>query len=187
METVIAFAALKTKLQALGPLHPEAWEKIVQSCQQNIMMPNEDFMHREGMLTYIADGLLKEYDNQNRKSPAIINFIGSNQVLITRKHNQAHYLKACIPTFIFYWDFENLQNLYFNHKELKQIYDSLCASYDYNIAFGRLILEQKSASDRVRLLITQHRASLPFISKKDLSNYVGLNYDYFTLLFSKLM
>lgn len=178
---------LKTKLQSFGALRPEAWEMIMQLRQQTQLKTSESFIRKQGTIAFIAEGLMKEYDAQNRKTPSIINFIGLNQIIITRKHNQNHYLKACVPTLIYYWDLENLQYLYQEFEELKKIYDCLCAEYDEGLAYSRLILEEKSARQRILLLLAKYRPQLNQISKKDLSHYLMLNYDYFTLLLHELL
>ncbi|WP_299568080.1 hypothetical protein [uncultured Pedobacter sp.] len=178
---------LKTKLQSLGALRPEVWERIVQLCQHSSIKANESFLRKEGSLAYVAEGVLKEYNPQHRKKPAIINFIVTKQCIITRSYNQTHYLKACTATSIYHWDINSLKLLYQEFEELKKIYDRLCAEYDEGLAYGRLILEEKAARQRVVLLMNRYRPQLNLISKKDLSHYLMLNYDYFTLLLHELI
>lgn len=178
---------LKAKLQTLGALRPEAWVKIVELMRLDEMKPGERFIRKAGLFAYVADGLLKEYDTEHRRLPIITNFISSNQVVITRDFNKTHHLIAAIPSAVLFWTFEDLEILYNEYKELKTIYDTLCATYDANNALGRLIMAERSAKKRVQLLIENHKSSLAFLSKKDLSNYLGLNYDHFTLVFSELI
>lgn len=168
---------LKTKLQSFGALRPEAWERIVQLCQQTNVKTGESLLRKQGTLAYIADGLLKEYDAQNRTQPSIINFNGSNQSLITRKHNQSHYLKATIPTLVYYWDFEDLQKLYQEFKELKAIYDALIAEYDELLLFRMQLLELpvQKRIDTFRLIF---KPMLPYLKKKDIANYLHISYAY---------
>ena len=175
----------KTKLQSFGALRPEAWEKIVLLCQQATLHAGDSFLRKEGTLAYVAEGILKEYNPQHRKKPAIINFIVPDHCIITRKHNQVHYLKACNPALIYYWDLTALKSLYQEFEELKKVYDNLCAEYDEGLAYGRLILEEKVARKRVALLLARYRPQLNQLSKKDLSHYLMLNYDYFTHLLNQ--
>lgn len=168
---------LKTKLQNFGALRPEAWERIVQLCQQTQLKTGESLIRKQGTLAYIAQGLLKEYDAQNRTQPAIINFNGPNQSIITRKHNQNHYLKAANPSLVYYWDFEDLQKLYQEFKELKSIYDALIAEYDELLLFRMQLLELpvQKRIDTFRLIF---KPMLPYLKKKDMANYLHISYAY---------
>lgn len=168
---------LKTKLQSFGALRPEAWERIVQLCQQTNVKTGESLLRKQGTLAYIAQGLLKEYDAQNRTQPSIINFNGPNQSIITRKHNQNHYLKAATPSLVYYWDFEDLQQLYQEFKELKIIYDALVAEYDDRIALRSFILELP-VKDRIFYFQNNHQAIIPFLKKKDIANYIHISYNH---------
>lgn len=168
---------LKTKLQSLGALRPEAWERIVQLCQQTHLKTNESLLREPGTLAYIAEGIIKEYDPQHRKKPAIINFIIPNQCVVTRKHNQAHYLKACTPARIYYWDLTTLKSLYQEFEELKKIYDHLCHEYDDGIALRGFILELP-VKDRIIYFQNNHQAIIPFLKKKDIANYIHISYNH---------
>lgn len=167
----------KTKLQSFGALRPEAWERIVQLCQQTELKTGESLIRKQGTLAYIAQGLLKEYDAQNRTQPAIINFNGPKQSIITRKHNQNHYLKAAISTTVWYLDFEDLQKLYQEFKELKSIYDALIAEYDELLLFRMQLLELpvQKRIDTFRLIF---KPMLPYLKKKDMANYLHISYAY---------
>lgn len=181
------YLALKLQLMAHGALRPEAWERILEFCKHTRLKPNETFIRKEGTLAYVAEGILKEYDVKNRKSPVIVNFILPTQWLITRLHNQSYYLKASIPTLVVYWDLADLFILAEEYQELKATYSKLCATYDEAWAYSRVILEEKSARQKIALLLQRYRKNIPQLSKKDLSNYLRLNYDYFTLLFHQLL
>lgn len=179
--------ALKQKLQGLGALRPEAWERIVQLSQQCQIAAGGSFIRKEGALAYVASGLLKEYDAQNRVTPSIINFITADQCFHTGKHHQHHYLKTSMPTCIYFWEYDALQSLYYEFRELKSIYEFLCAAYEASILYRQLILENKSAKRRLLLFIDRYREQMPFISKRDMSRYLMLNYDYLTSIFSDLI
>lgn len=185
MESTPAIETLKTKLQSLGALRPEAWQKILQLARQSQLKSNESFIRKEGTLAYIAEGLLKEYDAQYRKSPAIINFISTHNFLITRRYNQIYYLKACIPTHIYYWDFEALKTIYQNFSELKSIYNACCAAYDESIGLRQRLLEEKDANHKIALFVQTNRSLLLLIKKKDIANYLNLGYDYFARNYNK--
>ena len=178
---------LQLKLQSLGALRPEAWAMICLEMGSVTLKPNQSFIRKVGTLAFVAQGLLKEYDAQHRSKPALINFLGANDALITRKQNQNHYLKACTECRIYYWDFDTLEMLYKAFRELKIIYDSLCAEYDECFTFRQFLLEQKSAKERTLLFMERYHGQLPYLQKKDISNYLSLNYDHFTLIYQELL
>ena len=167
---------LKTKLQSFGALRPEAWERIVLLCQQTTLHAGDIFLRKEGTLAYLAEGILKEYNPQHRKKPAIINFIITEQCFITRKHNQVHYLKACNPALIYYWDLTALKLLYQEFEELKKIYDYLCREYDDGIALRGFLQE---LTVQARIIYFQHHYTpiIPFLKKKDIANYLHISYN----------
>lgn len=177
METEAPLYTLKTKLQNFGALRPEAWEAIVVAKQEIKLKPEESLIRKEGTLAYVVEGLLKEYNPQNRSKPAIVNFISSQQNIITRKHNQTHYLKAIRPSIVYAWDFEQLQQLYQAFKELKPIYDSFCAEYELSLQFRMQLLEI-SPQERVTTSKLVFHNLLPYLKKKDLANYLHLNYTH---------
>ena len=166
----------KTKLQSFGALRPEAWERIVVSAQQTTLHAGDSFLRKEGTLAYVAAGILKEYNPQHRKKPAIINFIVPDHCIITRKHNQMHYLKACNPTLIFYWDLAALKLLYQEFEELKKIYDYLCREYDDGIALRGFLLEL-TVQDRITYFQHHYTAIIPYLKKKDIANYLHISYN----------
>jgi hypothetical protein len=170
---------LKTKIQGFGAVRPEAWESIVEYARTIHLKAQQSFQRKPGTFAYVAEGLLKEYDVQNRLTPSIINFISSGQCLITRKYNQRNYLKAGLPTFVYYWDFDELQKLYQEFKELKTIYDELCAIYDEQTTFRQQVLEEHHAAARVMLFRMKYKTLLPFLKKKDMASYVQMTYNHF--------
>ncbi|RZM21182.1 MAG: hypothetical protein EOO88_34065 [Pedobacter sp.] len=167
----------KSKLQSFGALRPEAWEKIVLLCQRATLHAGDSFLRKEGSLAYVAEGILKEYNPQHRKKPAIINFIMAEQCLITRKHNQVHYLKACIPTLVFYWDLPPLNLLNQEFEELKKIYDYLCREYDDSIALRGFLLEL-TVQDRITYFQNHYTAIIPYLKKKDVAHYLHISYNH---------
>lgn len=169
----------KTALQTFGALRPQAWDRILQLQQKTLLKTNQSLIRKEGTLAYISEGLLKEYDSENRETPSIINFIGSGQYLLTRKYNQHHYLKACITTQVMYWDFEALMQLYQEFRELIQIYNAVCASYDQSIAYRQFVFEANNSQQRIQLFRAQFHQHLNYLKKKDIANYLQLNYTYF--------
>jgi len=169
---------LKIKLQSLGALRPEAWAMICSEMHSVTLKPDQSFIRKPGTLAYVALGLLKEYDAQHRPKPAIINFLSANDCLITRKQNQNHYLKACTECLIYYWDLDALERLYAHSKELRAIYDSLCAEYDDKVLW-RMHLLELSVQDRINAFKFAFGYAIPYLKKKDTANYLHLNYTHF--------
>ncbi|RYD97280.1 MAG: Crp/Fnr family transcriptional regulator [Sphingobacteriales bacterium] len=167
----------KIKLQALGALRPEAWGAILALKQELALAPNESFVRREGSLALVALGVLKEYDIQCRSKPAIVNFIGENQCFITSVHQQNHYLEACTPCQLYYWNEQALQQLYQEFAELKLIYNQLCAQYDAQL-WHRMRLLEMPVQERLDTFRATFTNVLPYLKKKDIANYLHLNYTH---------
>ena len=148
---------------------------------------NESFIRTVGTLAFVSNGLLKEYDAENRKSPSIINFVNTGDFLITRKHNRHHYLKTCSPSLIYSWDFEQLQEIYTAFGELKPVYDLLCESYDQSLSHRPRLLEEKVAGERIRSFIKLKREILWQLKKKDIANYLNLSYIGFVRNYNKYL
>lgn len=183
----LSLTELKFKLQSLGALRPDAWSLISETIKYTFIKSGENFNREEGQLSWLASGLFKEYDASARKRPSIINFIPIGGSLITKKLSKHFYLKACTDTCVIHIEFEELMAIYHKFKELRPIYDSLCADYDEGIFYRQRILEEKSAQRKIELFLIRYRPYLIFIQKKDISNYLKLNYDYFTSIYIKLL
>lgn len=170
--------SLKLLLQLHGALRPEAWEMICELSKVSELKSGESFVRREGCFAYVAAGILKEYDAQQRPSPSIINFLGAKNCFVTRKQNQAHYLKTCMASVVYYWDYEALESLYQEFRELKPIYDGLCAVYDGQIHLRMRLLEL-SVLERIAAFKVVFKEVLPYLKKKDMANYLHLHYTHF--------
>ncbi|RYD95841.1 MAG: hypothetical protein EOP54_15090 [Sphingobacteriales bacterium] len=172
----------KIKLQSLGALRPEAWERIMQLSQQLRITTAKNLVRRPSSLVYVAEGLLKEYDHHEREQPAIINFIGLQQCFVTRRHHQNHYLQACTPCIVYHWDGEALQKLYQDFKELKPVYESLYAEYDEQMMLRMRLLEM-SVQERIDAFRLTFKSTIPYLKKTDIANYLNVSY---TNLLAKL-
>lgn len=168
---------LKISLQAHGALRPEAWLQIQQLMQTTQLSPGENLIRTEGTLTFIDKGILKEYDPAQRSRPAIISFHSNGQTIITRRHNQSHFIKAISAATIFHWDQSALDQLHHSYPELKNIYLALCASYDQHIS-SRWILLELPPRNRIQLFRAHYPQLIPYLKKKDIANYLHLNYTY---------
>lgn len=173
-----AFFQLKQKLQQYGAITPAAWTAICSQMKLIKITYNTSFIRKEGTLAYMAKGLLKECTVEQRNTPSIIGFISNKQCLLTRRHNQNHYLKACTDSTICYWDLEALESLYKEFKELKAIYDHLCAEYD-TLVFLRMRLLEMSVVERITTFKSVFKEVLPYLKKKDIANYLNLHYTHF--------
>lgn len=168
---------LKISLQAHGALRPEAWLQIQELMQTTKLSPGENLIRTEGNLTFIDQGILKEYDPAQRSRPAIISFHSSGQTIITRRHSQSHFIKAISAATLFQWDQSALDQLHHSYPELKNIYLALCASYDLNLS-KRSILLETHPRERIQLFRAHHSQIIPYLKKKDIANYLHLNYTY---------
>lgn len=176
---------LKTKLQSLGPLRPEAWLLILAEMKQKTVKVDESFNRSAGQLAYLASGLLKEYAANDRDRPSIINFIPENAPLISNKFNQRHYLKACATCLIFYWNQDSLWVIYQQYAELKPVYEALCYEYDSAVAFRNRLLEIHETEARISLLLHHFPEVVKLVKKKDMANYVHVSYPHFVKVFNK--
>lgn len=178
---------LKVQLQSYGSLRPEAWTLLLSQLQFIEVKKGESFHRKLGALTWLSSGIFKEYNTYARKKPAIINFLTPGNCLITRKLNAPYYLKACLDSKLYQLDLEQLLLLDHQYPELRSIYYALCAQYDEGHEFRQLLLEEKSAAEKIKLMINRYRQQLNYISRRDLCNYLHLNYDYFCSLYAKLL
>ncbi|WP_293298541.1 hypothetical protein [Pedobacter sp. UBA4863] len=152
---------LKTKLQSLGALRPEAWDLICKLAHSTEVMQEQRFVRKIGTLGYIAQGILKEYDDLDRSNPAIINFIGNHQCFITRSHQQNRYLLACMPCLVYHWNFDDLQKLYQRFNELRPVYEALCTEYEAGVLLRMRLLEMP-VQERISAFRVLFRPTLPF-------------------------
>ncbi|WP_316831933.1 hypothetical protein [Pedobacter aquatilis] len=178
---------LKLQLQSFGSLRPEAWLMLQQLLQFSSLKKGEHFNRTPGTLTWLATGVLKEYDAYARKKPSVINFLVKENAVVTRKLNAANFLVACTNSLLCSLDFDALVSLHQQFPELKPIYFALCAQYDEGQRFRVLLLEEKAAALRVAKLIDRYHGQLSFMARKDLSNYLQLNYDYFCRLYARTL
>ena len=141
------------------------------------LSPGENLIRTEGALAFIDQGILKEYDPTQRSRPAIISFHSNGQTIITRRHSQSHFIKAISAATIFQWEQAALDQLHYNYPELKNIYLALCASYDQHISKRSILLELPPRT-RIQLFKAHHQLITPYLKKKDIANYLHLNYTY---------
>ncbi|WP_293298620.1 hypothetical protein [Pedobacter sp. UBA4863] len=168
---------LKHKLQRLGPLRPEAWDMICSLAKRIEVKLQRNVLRKTGSIAYLSEGLLKEYDQHERELPAIINFINQYQFFVTCKHYQHRYLEACMPCVVYQWNFDDLQKLYQRFNELRPVYEALCAEYEAG-ALLRMRLLEMPAQERIDAFRVFFRPSLPYLKKKDMANYLSINYSY---------
>lgn len=186
METALVLHELKLKLASYGALRPEAWTKIVQSLANTDLKTDESFNRKVGSIAYVAKGVLKEYDAYRRKKPSIVNFIGPNNFILTTKHTESKFLKAVCPTKLVYLDFDILFLLFLDYGELKPIYDGVSAEYEDGISFRQLLLEETFAA-KIQLFIVKYRPILSYLKRKDIANYLHVDYNYFIRNFSNFL
>lgn len=172
---------LKEKLLKLGALRPIAWDAIQEQIQDTSLKANESFIRLPGQIAYVVDGILKEYDAHLRKKPAIINFLGTDEFILTHQFSQRHYLKACIDTQILSIPREHVLSLQTTFPELVRLYIPISISY-YESSFNRqYLLEIKSVPERIARFKERFHTHLKYLRLKDVANYLNINYDYLSL------
>lgn len=172
------YQPLKARLQQFGALRPAAWERILDSSELTCLKQGETFIRRNGSFAVILSGILKEHDPTERRTPAIINFLDGLQGISTRRHNQPNFLKACQPTKVIHWDEQTLDSLHTQYPELKIVYQGMLADYERRIALRMRLLELP-VQDRIATFRSNFKMLLPYLKKKDLANYLHLNYSHF--------
>lgn len=185
MEEVL-LTQLKINLLKHGAMRPQAWQTIVLFIKKARLKANESFIRSNGAIAYIAEGILKEYSTQNRKNPSIINFFWEGKSIITRSFNKSYYLKACVPSIVLYIEYKDIVALYKHYKELITIYNVLSADYDESSALRQLILEQ-TAINRILLFNQYYKKILSALKKKDIANYLSIDYFHFIKQNNKLL
>lgn len=172
---------LKEKLLKLGALRPIAWNAIEEQIQETSLKANESFIRSAGQIAYVVDGILKEYDAHLRKRPAIINFLGTDEFILTHQFSQRHYLKACMDTHVLFMHREQVLSLQTIFPELLYLYVPISMSY-YESSFNRqYLLEIKSVPDRIALFKERFHKHRNYLRLKDIANYLNVNYDYFSM------
>ena len=187
MDNTISLIDLKLKLASYGPIRPEVWPKILPRLTETDLKINENFIREIGSVVYVVDGLLKEYDAHQRKNPSIINFISAGNFLVTSRHNQFKYIKAICPTKLLHLNFDAMISLFLKNNELYSIYNGITADYEDGIAFRQLVLEESTTATKIQLFIKKYRPILSRLKKKDIANYIHVDYEYFIRIYGKLL
>lgn len=168
----------KLKLQAAGALRPEAWEQcVVQLKVVNINTQNSCLVP-SGAIAYVAEGILKEYDTQHRNSPSILNFLAPGQLFYSYASPNRIYTKATIPSIVFLMDRATLLNLVHEFSELDKIFLALYSQYD-ELRLLKIQLLEMPVQQRVETFSATFHTILPYLKKKDMANYLHLNYTHF--------
>jgi len=178
---------LKLHLQKLGPLRPAAWAHIAEKIVSLQLKENESLIREAGTIAFVSDGLLKEYNPYERTKPSIVNFICAHQYIVNRRHNQGHFIRACCPSMVYSLAWPAIADLFHRYPELKQIHDGIGEQYDIALFYRQLVLEERLAANRISLFIQKNRSILPRLKKKDIANYLHLDYDHFVRHYSKLL
>lgn len=176
---------LKANLHHFGALRPEAWEAIVETMSKFHLKANEYFPYKENCLGYVAKGILAAYDMEDRSIPAIVNFTNHEQSFIIQPSSPNIYLKSCTTTLVFHWNCEELKKLYRQFKELKHIYDASAAEYQQRL-FLRMRFLELSVTERINKFREKFHSILPYLKKKDIANYLHLNYTHFVKVWNIL-
>ncbi|WAC39433.1 hypothetical protein [Pedobacter sp. SL55] len=178
---------LKLQLQQNGAVSPRAWAAICAEMKFKKVRYNEGFLYQSKGIAYVADGLLKEYNSQYRDRPSIVNFFNTNQFLFMDERPAQQFFRACVPTLIYYWNWEALQQLWLQFPELIRIYRNLNVQYINQCQLRPFLLEEKSAEVKIQRFYTEYRAIVPLLAKKNIANYLAINYNYFVRHYQKFL
>lgn len=168
---------LKTTLQNHGAVRPEAWEMISTLLHVDELAVGESMQRTHFGISFLAEGLLKEYAIFGRKQPRIVNYLQHGQFFYHSRHHAKRYVKAIVPCIIYSLSASELELLAANFKELRPIYDQFCELYDDQLASRSALLEM-SNSLRINHFKMQYAPILPYLKKKDIAQYLSISYNY---------
>ncbi|MFN0292531.1 Crp/Fnr family transcriptional regulator [Pedobacter helvus] len=178
---------LKHQLQQNGAVTPAAWLAIETCMQTKQVKYHDGFLYQAKGIAYVADGLLKEYNSQYRDRPAIVNFFNTNQFLFMDERPAQQFFRACVPTLIYYWNWEAIQQLWLQFPELIRIYRNLNVQYINQCQLRPFLLEEKSTEVKIQRFYAEYKANVPLLPKKDIANYLAINYNYFVRNYQKFL
>lgn len=147
--------------------------------------PEKHFVREVGNIFYVADGLMKECDLQARSEASIINFLGNGQCSFCFTNTQRLFVAAILPSTLFSLDLMELYELHQAYTELAHIYRFLRFEYHERLLLRIQLLEMVPRK-RIIQFCDSHRLLLPYLKKKDMANYLHLDYDYFVRTYRKL-
>ena len=178
MTTNPHYQAFYQMLEHLGTISHPARSRIEQAIQKIHLKPQESITRHLGELGYIATGVLKEYDVRQRRRPVIINFMGAGDVFDNTPFTMRQYFKAIMPTELWLFSKRALGDIYQNHQELLDIYEKLTGAYHEQLFYRSFILDKRTAQARMDLFNNHFKSLLPYLSLRDIANYIAVSYDH---------
>ncbi|RYD96816.1 MAG: Crp/Fnr family transcriptional regulator [Sphingobacteriales bacterium] len=178
MHTEQHLSNYRLKLQQCGALRPEAWEQCVPLLKVLRIGINNSCMVPRGSIAYVAEGLLKEYDTKHRKSPSIVNFLAPGQFFYSYASANRIYIKATAPCTIILLGRKEIRSLVLAFDELDSLFLALCTQYD-ELRLLKIQLLEYPVAERIETFRSNFKAIIPYLKKKDIANYLHLNYTHF--------
>lgn len=178
---------LKHQLQQNGAVSPKAWAAICAEMKYKKVKYNEGFVYQSKGIAYVADGLLKEYNSQYRDRPSIVNFFHTDQFLFMGERPAHQFFRACVPTHLYYWNWEALHHLWLQFPELIRIYSNLNIQYINQCQLRPFLLEEKSTQVKIQHFYAEYKSIVALLPKKNIANYLNINYNYFVRHYQKVI
>lgn len=171
------YSRLKLKLQTNGALQPAAWEMIQSQIHVDLLAIGDGLVRDNNGISFLAEGVLKEYDVVRRKQPHIVHFLMQGDFFYHSTHHCKRYVKAITPSVVYSLNQHQLQLLPAVFKELRPIYDKVCENYDEQLTQRSRLLEMVF-TERIQYFKSSFAVILPYLKKKDIAQYLSISYNY---------
>ncbi|WP_316801451.1 hypothetical protein [Pedobacter frigidisoli] len=178
---------LKTCLDAIGLNSLVAWQALAAACVTVKLKTGENFICQAGTVAFIIEGIIKEYDSSLRTKPAIVNLLTANEYVVTFVGSNHHFYRASCPSTLVYIDNTRQWQLFDQFNELQSLYFNIEDLHFQSRQRRTQLLEFNTARERIKAFIRKNRSILPFLRKKDIANYLCLEYNLFVRHYSKLL
>ena len=178
---------LKLQLQQNGAVSPKAWAAICAEMKYKKVKYDEGFLYQSKGIAYVADGLLREYNSQYRDRPSIVNFFHADQFFFMDERPAQQFFRACVPTHLYYWSWETLLQLWLQFPELIRIYRNLNVQYINQCQLRPFLLEEKSTEVKIKHFYDKYKSIVALLPKKNIANYLSINYNYFVRNYQKVI
>lgn len=176
---------LKIKLNSLSALKPETWKMIDEHLLTINLLPDQIYHREVNSLIFVKEGLIQEYDWQHRNHGALVGFFQSESFICTNSFRKSKLLQASVFSKIIYLSSSFCTKLTDEFPEFQSILNEIQQLYEVNLAYRMLILEKSNASTRIEIFVEKFREILPLLRKKDIANYLAVEYDYFIRIYGK--
>jgi len=187
MEAGFAFKLFVQAIEREVPLPKQMLERIPYWVLFHRLDPGEQLAEPFSGMVFIASGLLKAYVVHGQHQPVIVRFIPSGRFTVLVPDHLPQVLRAVLPTSLLLVGFQAMLDAYHLQPELLSLYRMAIQQNMSDIQFRYRLLEERFAEQRIRLFLSRHAGILPYLKKKDIANYLHLDYNYFVRLYSRMV